>query len=181
MDKQALRLELGRLPHPEADAVQSIQSGLRDWMARRLPGTVAAYRAMSSEVPVEPVFDALPGWRWVLVRVEPDSEITFRDRDVPTEMHSFGMRQPRDVGDPVPAREIDVFLVPGVAFTASGHRLGRGGGFYDRILANRRTDSIAVGVVAPGRLVESLPSGDHDQGVEYLATEAGVRDVQTTS
>ena len=66
---------------------EMVAEGLRSWLAARLPGTVAAYLAMTDEVEVSGLFTALPGWQWVLPRVEPDGELTFRDRDVPREVH----------------------------------------------------------------------------------------------
>jgi 5-formyltetrahydrofolate cyclo-ligase len=153
-----------------------VVSGLFVWFARRLPATASAYLSLSDEVDVTPLFERLPGWRWVLPRVEPDGSITFRDRDAPREKHSLGMSQPVDQGPAIPVPEIDVFLVPGVAFDPSGARLGRGGGYYDRILAPRRRDSEAVGVTVEARVLGAVPVHDHDQRVDWLATEAGVRE-----
>ena len=74
----------------------------------------------------------------------------------------------------IPPGEIDLFLVPGFAFTASGQRLGRGGGFYDRLLARRSAQSIAIGVCFSARIVEALPRESHDQDVDLVVTECGV-------
>jgi len=147
---------------------------LFSWLSTRLPGTAAAYLAMSDEVDVSALFDQLPGWRWVLPRIEGDRTITFRDRDVTRETHRWGMTQPSDQGRIVPVHEIDVFLVPGLAFDDSGGRLGRGGGYYDRVLARRRADSEAIGVTVAGRVIDTVPVVDHDQRVDWLATEDGV-------
>lgn len=153
-----------------------VVSGLFVWMAGRLPGTVAAYLAMPEEVDVTPLFERLPGWRWVLPRVEPDGQMTFRDRGVPREVHDLGMEQPLDMGSPIPVQEIDVFLVPGLAFDSTGARVGRGAGLYDRILSGRRTDSDAIGVTLDERVISSVPVRQHDQRVDWLATEGGVRE-----
>ncbi|HIE21353.1 MAG TPA: 5-formyltetrahydrofolate cyclo-ligase [Acidimicrobiia bacterium] len=153
-----------------------VVSGLFVWFSSRLPATAAAYLAMSDEVDVTPLFKQLPGWRWVLPRVEPDGTVTFRDRDLPRERHPLGMEQPVDQGPVIPVPEIDVFLVPGVAFDGHGGRLGRGGGHYDRILAQRRPGSDVVGVTVEARVVEAIPVADHDQRVDWLATETGVRE-----
>ena len=128
-------------------------SALFAWLSGRLPGTASAYVAMEGEVDVTPLFDRLPGWRWVLPRVESEGELTFRDRSVRREMHRWGMEQPRGQGPVIPVPEIDLFLVPGLGFDLSGRRLGRGGGFYDRVLAARRGDSVAIGVTWSGGLI----------------------------
>jgi 5-formyltetrahydrofolate cyclo-ligase len=172
MDKAELR----RVPRVDIDPAQSllVASALYVWLARRLPGTVAAYLAMSGEVDVTSLFGRLPGWRWVLPRVEPDHTLTFRDRDVPYETHKWGMTQPVNSGPVVSLQTLDVILVPGIAFDRSGGRLGRGRGFYDRALAGRRADSETVGVTASQNLVTAVPMSDHDQHVDFLATEEGV-------
>ena len=143
-------------------------------MSGRLPGTAAAYLALSDEIDVTPLFDRLPGWRWVLPRVEEDNTLTFRDRDLPLERHTYGMDQPVASGPATPVHEIDVFLVPGIAFERSGARLGRGGGFYDRVLVDKRSDAIAVGVATEQRVFDRVPALPHDQSVQWLATEEGV-------
>ena len=150
-------------------------------MSGRLPGTVSAYLAMPGEVDVESLFVRLPGWRWVLPRVEPDGALTFRDRDLPHEQHGWGMSQPVAGGDPIPTNEIDLMLVPGLAFAPDGVRLGRGGGFYDVELADRRPDCPAVGVTVEARVFDALPVEDHDQLVDFLATESGVTDCRPKS
>lgn len=150
--------------------------GLRSWLAARLPGTVSAYLPLSDEVDVTPLFEALPGWRWVLPRVEVDGSLTFRDRDLLRERHELGMSQPVASGEMVPVPQIDVFLVPGLAFDSSGARLGRGRAYYDGVLAERRTDSTAIGVTVAERVVAEVPVEPHDRTVDLLATEAGIID-----
>jgi len=164
----------------EAKTAQRVVTGLRDWMAARIPGTVAAYLAMSDEVELTPLFAALPGWRWVLPRVELDRSLSFRDRAVPRERHPLGMRQPTETGVVTPLHEIDLILVPGLAFDVMGGRLGRGAGYYDRVLEGRRGDVLAVGVTTESRLIAMVPREDHDQHVEWLATESGVRECSPT-
>ena len=159
----------------DLDRNDAVLRGLFEWLSARLPGTISAFLAMPGEVDLSPLFARLPGWRWVLPRVEDDRSLTFRDRDVPREMHPFGMEQPAAVGPVVPMHEIDVFLTPGLAFDGRGGRLGNGAGFYDRVLAARRGDAVAVGVTVEVHVVDEVPMDDHDQRVDWLATETGVR------
>lgn len=163
--------DLGALDAAEAERAAE---RLFEWMSARLPGTVAAYLAMEDEVPVEPLFARLPGWRWVLPRVEEDGSLTLRDREAPRERHRWGMEQPVDRGPAIPVHEVDLILVPGLAFDRSGRRLGRGKGYYDRLLAGRRRDCLAVGVTVGSRLVELVPTEDHDLRVDLLVTDEGV-------
>ncbi len=180
MDKGELRRRARTLGPVDAEVGDRVVSGICVWLSGRIPGTVSAYLAMSDEVDVAPLFDSLPGWRWVLPRVEDDDTLTFRDRDVPRETHPLGMLQPVDSGTIVPLREIDVLLVPGLVFDLSGRRLGRGRGFYDRVLDGRRTDAVAMGVTTRSRLVDEVPVEGHDRHVDWLATECGVRERSPT-
>ena len=68
----------------------------------------------------------------------------------------------------VAASEVDLFLVPGLGFTPGGLRLGRGGGYYDRLLARRRPESRAIGLCFAGQLVADLPHEPHDQRVDLV-------------
>ncbi len=151
-----------------------IVGGLFAWLSPRLPGTISAFLPMTGEVDLRPLFERLPGWRWVLPRVEDDRSITFRDLAVPREIHPFGMEQPTASGRVVPIQEIDVLLVPGLAFDRSGGRLGNGAGHYDRILSSARGDAIGIGIAPSARLVDSVPVEAHDVWVDWLATEEGV-------
>ena len=163
--------QLGSLP---SEASARIDAALFAWLSPRLPGTISAFLPMEGEVDLTPVMGRLPGWRWVLPRVEADGSVTFRDADVPRETHRFGMEQPIDSGSVIPIHEIDVFLVPGLAFDLGGSRLGRGGGHYDRILSSARADAETIGMAPRGCMVEVVPVEDHDVKVGWLATEDGV-------
>jgi 5-formyltetrahydrofolate cyclo-ligase len=173
MEKRDLRRHLAN-SDPEPSVAATVVDGLFTWMSSRLPGTVSAYLAFGREIDVEPLFSSLPGWRWVLPRVEDDRTVTFRDRDTPVETLGWGLRQPTAGGPVVPLHEIDLMLVPGRAFDLSGGRLGRGAGHYDRLLSARRPDCVTVGVTWSGRVVTEVPMEEHDQRVDYLATEDGV-------
>lgn len=65
---------------------------------------------------------------------------------------------------------LDVVVVPGLAFTADGRRLGRGGGHYDRFLPRLGAGCLRVGVAYREQLVEWLPSAPHDAAVDTVVT-----------
>lgn len=70
--------------------------------------------------------------------------------------------------------ELGLILVPGLAFTHDGHRLGRGGGFYDRFLARLPAATFKLGVAFDRQIVDLLPAETHDQLVDAVATESGL-------
>jgi len=83
---------------------------------------------------------------------------------------AFGIPEP--TGDPVDPQEIDVVLVPGLAFTCDGRRLGQGGGFYDRFLPLVREDCVTVGVCFAEQIVDDLITEPHDRIVDLVITDA---------
>jgi 5-formyltetrahydrofolate cyclo-ligase len=88
------------------------------------------------------------------------------------EIGPFNIPEPhRD--DPVIAEnQIDVTVLPGIAFDAFGWRLGWGGGFYDRFLS--KSSGLSVGLAFELQVVNSLPTEMHDKQVKYIVTEKRV-------
>ena len=79
---------------------------------------------------------------------------------------------PEDDPPPDPVRP-DVVIVPGTAFTASGDRLGQGGGWYDRFLPDVRRDCTTIGVGFAPQLVAELTTEPHDVRLDLIVTDAG--------
>ena len=71
--------------------------------------------------------------------------------------------------NPIKIKEVDVFLVPGLAFTASGKRLGRGGGYYDKLLS-KYPDTLKIGITFNERIMQDLPTESHDISMDYVFT-----------
>lgn len=74
--------------------------------------------------------------------------------------------------NPDPAT-VDVVLVPGLAFTPMGDRLGQGGGWYDRFLAQVSDRCVTVGVCFAMQICAELPVEPHDVSLTYVVTEPG--------
>ena len=73
----------------------------------------------------------------------------------------MGIMEPVDA-EIVPAKEVYGWIVPGLAFTRDGRRLGYGGGWYDRLLADAPKDAVKLGVAHSFQIVEDLPTEPHD-------------------
>ena len=71
--------------------------------------------------------------------------------------------------NPIKIKEVDVFLVPVLAFTASGKRLGRGGGYYDKLLS-KYPDTLKIGITFNERIMQDLPTESHDISMDYVFT-----------
>lgn len=68
----------------------------------------------------------------------------------------------------------DVVVVPGLAFTVAGDRLGQGGGWYDRFLAEVGAGCTTIGVCFAEQVLDTLPVEPHDIVVDHVVTDAGV-------
>jgi 5-formyltetrahydrofolate cyclo-ligase len=80
--------------------------------------------------------------------------------------------------EPVDPASVDVVVVPGLAFTPDGRRLGQGGGWYDRFLARVRPDCLTIGVAFDAQIVDDLPTESHDVVLDLVVTESGVIETQ---
>ncbi len=90
---------------------------------------------------------------------------------------AFGILEPRAELRSVPAfhvspKEIDLALVPGVAFDPSGGRLGHGHGYYDRLLATLTPETTKIGLAFDCQIVEQVPVDLHDIAMDVVVTES---------
>ncbi len=133
---------------------------------------LAGYMAKGHELDVRPFLDTAidQGIEVLLPRVIGPGEMEFCPVDDWDELESgtFGIEEP--TGPVSPIDDVDIFLVPGLAFDRQGTRLGFGMGYYDRALppSGRAT---TVGVGYDWQLVEELPSEDHDQPMDAVVTD----------
>ena len=86
---------------------------------------------------------------------------------------TYGILEPKkEAFMPVPIDLIEVIIVPGVAFDDKGHRIGQGGGYYDWLLSNVNTISIALAFEF--QIKKTIPTEAHDQSVNCIITEKQV-------
>ncbi len=84
---------------------------------------------------------------------------------------SFGIPEPSDSCVECPIEEIDLLLVPGVAYSERGYRLGYGGGYYDRVLAKKGCWQMAIGVAFSCQLLPEVPVEPWDRPVDLVLSE----------
>ena len=135
--------------------------------------TLALYSPILNEVFTEEVFAQARklGKRVVFPRVQ-GSEMQFFEVAGHEELQvgNFGILEPQGAQS-IPIAELDLLVVPGVAFDQSGHRLGYGKGYYDRLLQQRLPHCRLVGFCFEFQLVASLPAEAHDIRMDLLVTE----------
>jgi 5-formyltetrahydrofolate cyclo-ligase len=135
--------------------------------------TILAFWSFGSELPTMPLIEAFDA-RGVIVAlpviVEGELEVrTYRPGE-PTTVTAFGAHEPAG-GRRVDPQEIDVVIVPAVAFDRAGGRVGYGGGFYDRFLPRTRPDAARIGIGSSVQLVDGdLPAGSFDLRVDLIVT-----------
>lgn len=86
----------------------------------------------------------------------------------------WGLPQPPAEAASIEPDELDVLVLPGLAFDRSGARLGQGGGWYDRLLARSTRRPVCIGVAFELQLVDWLPTDSHDARLDWVVTEAQV-------
>jgi 5-formyltetrahydrofolate cyclo-ligase len=81
-----------------------------------------------------------------------------------------GIPEPRHTLPSATTAEVDLALVPGVAFDERGRRLGYGGGYYDRLLPLLRREAMRVAGAFDQQIVPEVPAAAHDLGVDLIVT-----------
>ncbi len=86
---------------------------------------------------------------------------------------TFGILEPSADCEILNEQAPDLVLVPGVAFSKSGQRLGRGGGYYDRLIGTLPDSTITLGICFALQILEDLPTEPHDRPVTYGLSQEG--------
>ena len=158
-------------------AAQAIIRDLLGLPAYRAAGTVAAYASFGSELDTSAFIakTLADGKQLLLPRINrAQRALELRhvtDPEVDLVAGVWGIREPAEHCEIVPVAMIDFMLVPGVAFTQDGARLGYGGGFYDRLLASLDRHTARIAAAFQLQIVEQLPEGPQDQRVDVVVTE----------
>lgn len=183
--KAELRLwaEAARRQQPDKDALSRVIcqrfASLPEY-ARA--GTVLLYVHVRSEVRTrEFLAEALAEGKRVLVPWCQGDELELFHLEDLSELGPgvFGLLEPRAELRQQPGKrrgiaEVDVAIVPGVAFDRQGGRLGHGKGYYDRLLRRARPETLLAGVCFESQLVPEVPMGPRDVRMHRVITETAV-------
>lgn len=165
-----LRKSLGEAARAQAGA--AICRQIENWRLFRGSETILTYMPIKSEVDLTPLLFSHPQKRWLLPRILPGEShrMVFHPYDAGRLIvHPFGMAEPAPDLPVIPPGEIQLALVPGLAFDRFGWRLGYGGGYYDRFLAEFR--GISAGIVFQALLLEQVPHTVLDVPMHWVISE----------
>lgn len=151
-------------------ASRQIQKNLKKIQAYYEAGTIACYYSIGSEVRTGNIIqEALSFGKTVsLPRVEGGSLVFYNVRGPEDlEIGEFGIMEPKQSCPKTD--KFDVVLVPAVAMTNDGQRLGYGKGYYDRFLGN--VDAVTIALTYSKTLVKNIPRTDGDVLIQWIVTE----------
>lgn len=137
--------------------------------------TIAFYVSKGSEVFTHNIIKELLGEKRILVPKVLDNEIVFSEIDNFNELKpgKFDILEPVEIKE-ANHNEIDLIIVPGIAFDKKGHRIGYGYGYYDKIL--KKINCKKIGLVFSLQIVDKIPKEDYDVAVDKVITEEMVID-----
>lgn len=162
-----LRMMLSEME--KASAAEEVFSQLEKTAAFMMADTVLMYHSLPDELSTHRF---LKKWhdrkRFFLPRVNGVNLEILPYEETRLELGSFQIEEP--IGnDTADVDDIELMVIPAVAFDRKGNRLGRGKGFYDRLLANSKATKIGVGYEF--QLLDSIPVEPHDVTMDMVITQ----------
>lgn len=174
-EKSALRLRMRRrLRALSSDEVRTASEGIARGLSAVLPddALIGLFAGVRGEPQLLPSALHVAGAKWAWPRCTGPGVMQFHMMaQVPVERGAFGIPEPSSDAPELVPQALDAVVVPGIAFTRDGFRLGQGGGFYDRYLARIRSDALVVGVCYSWQVVDALPTEAHDMTMTHVVTE----------
>jgi 5-formyltetrahydrofolate cyclo-ligase len=190
-EKRALRRAMAELrdallPERRAALATRAAEEFLELPEARVARTVAGFVSTRSEIDTEPLLDLLRqrGIDVVLPRVSTGllpPRLRFHRADERSKLvfGIFGLLEPPSDAPEVAAHDIDLFVVPGLAFDRRGTRVGYGGGYYDELAAYVHahpdaTNARFVGLGYDFQLVDTCPKGEWDVPLDSVVTDERV-------
>ncbi len=136
-------------------------------------GRIATFHPFGAETDLTGLRSLLPRAHFYYPLCREGNVLTFHLADSPeTDLQPglMGLLEPVGTRPSLPPADLDAILVPGLAFTPQGDRLGKGGGYYDRTLSQTGSRPLLLGVAFPCQIVDTLPREKHDHPVDLVIT-----------
>ena len=183
MERERVRAETlhrrdGLTEEAQTTLSRSIVNSVATWTQSEGFDAVMLYLSMKSEVATFDLLDLLLHQEKIVCAPVVDTrqlELTPRRiRNPKTELvrHRYGMLEPNATCPIFPIAQLQLIIVPGIAFDPNGYRLGYGKGFYDRFLA-KCPNAVSVGLAYQMQIVEDTFPQAWDVPVQHIFTEKG--------
>ena len=187
MERERVRAEVlhqrdGLVPEVRAVFSRQIADSVMRWIQSESFDAVMLYLSMRSEVEtvglLERLLHAGKHVSAPVVDTEQNRLIPRRIQEAETALvrHRYGMLEPNTACPIFPISQLQLIIVPGIAFDCKGYRLGYGKGFYDRFLANC-PHAIPIGLAYQIQVVEDTFPQAWDVPVKHIFTESGRIDI----
>ncbi|MDR0835140.1 MAG: 5-formyltetrahydrofolate cyclo-ligase [Tannerella sp.] len=134
---------------------------------------IAAYFSLPDEVQTLKMIEEWQDKKNIYLPVIEGNEMFFRKYNGANRLKTgtFGIKEPDEDSEKAAISDMDLFIVPGMAFDRNFNRLGRGKGFYDKILNNVRKP--VIGLSFGFQLFDNIPANQHDIKMTEMITEDG--------
>ena len=170
MSKADIRSFVRTLPRPSEKEALEVMATIEATEVFRTAAVVLLYWSIANELSTREMLSSWScGRRIILPRVEGDTLVLaeYAGAESLTE-GKFGIMEPAQAAPIVNPDEIELAIIPGMAFDPKGHRLGHGKGYYDRLLAMLHCP--VIGIAQQAQIVENVPVEPHDRGVDIVIT-----------
>ena len=176
-DKAEIRRQMRRLRRDLSEeeqqrAADGVYAQVMRMDCYRTARTVMAYAAVRGELSMRRIMEDIraSGRLLALPRCGESGDM---DAFIVTEQRqlrrgAYGIWEPDETCPPIEPDDMDLILVPGTAFDRQGDRLGQGGGYYDRYLAQTR--AVRIGVCHDFALLDAVPTQAHDARMDGVVT-----------
>lgn len=151
-----------------------VYSNLKKFLSKLNFTTVFVYMSLPYEVDTSRIINYLTskGKKVCIPKIVDRNKMVAKEykKDCKIKRNRFGVLEPRDTRE-VPATDIDVCIIPLLAFDKSLNRIGFGKGYYDRFLREVKPSCLKIGVAYHFQQVSNIPAEKHDIGLDVVITD----------
>lgn len=181
-EKSALRKVIRALPPPMEREVEgrSAADFLLEWPVFQMAEIIGCYVSMPHEIDTWPVLHAVlnAGKTLALPKTYDKGVMEFRRVVDPAFLHPgrWNILEPAGDAQVISPKALSLLLIPALAVDHCGHRLGQGGGYYDRYLPY--TNCPLAALILSRQVVSCVPCGERDYLVQWIITGNGVLPIE---
>ena len=182
MNKQLIRANISACKKNfSSQTISELSQNICDRLARtdvfQNARCIAFYFGLKDEVQTSVLIEEWSDKKRIALPVISGNDINFHAFTGKEKLHKgvFDIQEPTST-DIIPPEDIDVFIIPGVAFDRNGNRLGRGKGYYDRYLTC--INKPIIGICFDFQLIDSIPTENHDVKMSMVITEKEILKVK---